>query len=489
MRSLVFISLLFLGTIPGFAQEVPPGFLGVHTNHMPSWPIQVPAGLYRTLSSTEAKGGNQWWQIQTDATTFNFGLIDDAMQATAAQGIEVTYTPVGVPSFVVGRDINNLPIGWTTDGSQRRDCACAPDYSPDHCYPPGDINPDGSGTDAAWVSYVTALATHVHTRHVEDPTGYSDIAYWENGNEWTANPRQFCGSFAQIGRMLQDEKCVVAGTGPGCTRTAINASAKMMTIALQGAGVPVDRAYLATIPNIPQGATPAQLADIVNFHCYENLATPENQISHGMLTLQYAESNPDLRGKPVFCTEGGWGGLIAPDTWTHGTDFLSRFLLGLASSGVQRFILFGYDFYSQTDGPGSLAQLADTVPDHGCTLLTPHGFLCPTGVAWTRIAAWLKDVNFAGPCTSTASGAGHIWTCSHTTAGEGYSSGQFAWFDVLDQIALYPAPSNFTRQEDMSGAITMLVKGGSIPLSNSPVLLMDDGSRVQPPTDLSSTVH
>jgi len=484
------VASLVLGAVAGFGQTVPVDFLGVHTNHLSSWPTEVPFHLFRTLSSTGSGGGSQWWEMQPDANTFNFGLMDDAMQATAAQGVAVTYTPVGVPSFVVGHD-NNGPIGWSLDGTKRRSCTCASDYAPDHCYPPGDINPDGSGTDFGWSTFVTALATHVHAGHVANPAGYSDIAYWENGNEWTYNGQQFCGSFAQMARMLQDEKCIVTGTGPGCNRAPINASAQMATIALNGSGDPLDKQYLATVPNIPQRATPAQLTNIFNYHCYAFFPNAESQIAHGTSTLKFVSENPDLKGKPVFCTEGGWiGGPhdIRPDTWQHAADFTARYLLGLASSGVQHVILFGYDFYSDIDGPGALEQLVDPTTAHGCTIPGQHGFLCPTGVAWTQIANWLTDVNFNGPCTSTVSGAGHIWTCNHTSAGSGYKSGEFAWFDALDGTALYQVPNTFTRQEDMSGAITPVVPGSSILLSNSPLLMMDDKPPL-PPTGLSAVVH
>ncbi len=492
MKAFAFSALLFLGTVAGFGQTVPPQFLGVHTNHIAAWPVAVPANLFRTLNSTDGpnKGGSLWFQMQTDVDTYNFGEIDDAMQATAAQGVAVTYTPQGVPSFVVGHDTNG-PIGWSLDGTKRRSCACANSYTPDHCFPPGDINADGSGTDAGWITFITALATHVHASHVANPTGYSDISYWENGNEWTYNGQQFCGSFAQMARMLTDEKCIVTGTGPGCTLPPINASAQVMTIALNGGGDSLDKEYVATIPNIPMGETPAQLADIFNYHCYASFPNAESAINLGASTLKFVSNNPDLKGKPVFCTEGGW--IVGahgnpPDTWQHAADFTARFLLGLASSGVQRFIIFGYDFYSSIDGPGNLEQLSDISTAHGCTVSSSHGFLCETGVVWTQIASWLQGITFAGPCTGTPSGTGRIWTCSHTTAGNGYQSGQFAWFDVLDDTALYQVPDTFTRQEDMSGTITAVVSGSSIPLSNSPVLLMDDSLPVAP-TGLSSVVH
>ena len=489
MRSIAVASLLFLGTLAGFGQAVPPEFLGIHTNHLTSWPIQVPAHLFRTLSSTGGSGGSLWSQMQTGPSTYDFGEIDGDMQATAAQGLAVTFTPQSVPSFVVGRD-NSGPIGWSLDGSKRRSCTCASAYAPDHCFPPGDINADGSGTDDGWIAFITALATHVHAAHVANPAGYSDIAYWENGNEWTYNGQQFCGSFAQMARMLTDEKCIVTGSGPGCTRTPINASAQVTTIALNGGGDALDREYIATVPNIPLGETPAQLADIFNYHCYATFPNAESQIALGIGTLKFVSNNPDLKGKPVFCTEGGWivGAHGAPpDTWPHAADFTARYLLGLASSGVQRFIVFGYDFYSTVNGPGRLEQLFDSTAAHGCTVPGLHGFFCQTGTAWTQIADWLIGVTFAGPCSSTASGTGHIWTCSHTITGQDYHAGQFAWFDVLDNTALYLVPHGLTRQEDMNGDITPVADGSSILLSNSPVLLMDDPP-LAPPTDLSSTV-
>jgi hypothetical protein len=491
MRVFAFAAFLLLATVGVFGQVVPPEFLGIHVNHMSSWPLEAPAHLFRTLSSTGGGGGgSMWYQMQTDENTFDFGVMDAAMAATAAQGVAVTFTPVGVPSFVVGHDSNG-PIGWSLDGSRRRSCGCAHIYQPDRCYPPGDINPDGSGTDAAWIKFITALASHVHSAHEDNPHGYSDIAYWENGNEWTYNGQQFCGSFAQMARMLTDEKCVVTGKGPGCERQGINPSAKMETIALNGGGDPLDKEYLATLPNIPLAETPAQLADIFNYHCYKFYPNAEGTIGTGMATMRFVANDPYLKGKPVFCTEGGWlpgSRKVKPDTWTHAADFISRYLLGLASTGVQRFILFGYDFYSNMDAPGLLAQLSDNVPTNGCTESTDHGYLCPTGVAWTRIGAWLTDVNFSGPCTSTVSGAGHIWTCSHTSAGGTYKSGQFAWFDVSDETTKYQVPTGFSREENMKGDITRLSRHQSIVLSNSPVLLMDDGAP-SPPTNLTAVDH
>jgi len=157
----------------------------------------------------------------------------------------------------------------------------------------------------------------------------------------------------------------------------------METIALNGGGDPLDKEYLATLPNIPLAETPAQLADAFNYHCYEFYPHAEGTIGLGVSTMTFVANNPNLKGKPVFCTEGGWiGGSqnVKPDTWPHAAHFTARYLLGLASTGVQRFIMFGYDFYSTIDDPGPLAQLADKVTTFGCTVSTAHGYLCPTGL-------------------------------------------------------------------------------------------------------------
>jgi len=64
----------------------------------------------------------------------------------------------------------------------------------------------------------------------------------------------------------------------------------------------------------------------------------------------------------------------------------------------------------------------------------------------------------------------------------------FAWFDVTDETANYQVPGSFRRQEDMNGVITNLSSNQSIVLSNSPVLVMGDGTP-SPPSNLTATVH
>jgi hypothetical protein len=455
---------------------------GLHTNHMTSWPVQAPFDTWRSLNSTGNEGGSTWGRIQLSDGGYDFGLIDEAMMDAADAGVAAMFTPYGTPEFAAS------DVCYNYDGSPRPCCKGSKGLCFDGgvgCHPPADLNPDGSGTNQTWKSFIAALAQHVHERHSQAPEAYADITYWENGNEYITNGQQFCGSYAQMARMLQDEKCIVTGRGPACDGGVGNRDAKMMTVAMyppeDGDGV-----YLQTVPDAgPDSKSPADLADIVNIHCYSyqppgNSFAPPERIIHLI-----EEGLPELRtyvpGKPIFCTEGGWG--VAPASWADTATYMPRLLLSVASTGVMGFNLFGYDFYhteSDADAGPGLGDLwvspADEQYNPACSVQTPLkvGTFCPAAPGWIGAYRWVQGVTFAGVCKSQpVSAGGNIWTCGHTSSLGTYSDGEFVWYDLLDQTTAYSVPSPFVREEDLEGRSTTVTPGSSITLSNSPVLLAD----------------
>jgi hypothetical protein len=473
--------LIFLLLIGSTAGQTTPTQLGIHTDHMNSWPIEVPFDVWRSISSTSSTGSSQWRGIQTAPAIYNFGLIDQAMTAIATTGnVKAMYTPNGTPDFIA----NTHGYQWDyTKGT--RTCVCNSSQLPNGCNPPTDMNADGSGTNQTWKDFITALATHVHTNHIANPTGYADIEYWENGNEWITNGQQFCGSYAQEARMMWDESNIVK---------AINPSAKMMTVALAG-GVSGDIAYLNTKPNVTGAQSPAQLADIVDYHCYIFATSqPETIVKFLKFVIKETNSVPDAAGKPVSCSEGGWGaprGTNGFSSWTQATNWLDRYLLALSSTGIVNFNVYMYDnFLDNFNGlPSFNPDLWAKDNTYGCLNPTVdgNGFLCDTGVDWTMIHQWTRNLTFNNPCQSQPSGAGNIWTCDHHSTGGVYVNGQFVWFDVLDGEANYTIPTGFSAMSDIKGKVKTLASGQAITLTNSPVLLMQTGLP-QPPTLLHVTM-
>jgi hypothetical protein len=176
--------------------QTKPLLLGLLVNHDSSWPVQVRFDLWRTLDSPY---GTMWKDIQTGPGSFDFSRFDQELQDAALANVEVMYTPIGVPAFIANS------VGYMPNDDGPRTCACNYTVGVNGCYPPKDLNGDGSGTDATWQNFVIALATHVHSNHVQNPDKFADINYWESGNEFESDPQQWCGSFAQLARMMQDE--------------------------------------------------------------------------------------------------------------------------------------------------------------------------------------------------------------------------------------------------------------------------------------------
>jgi hypothetical protein len=474
MKQILVVFVLLLGAN---AQTAPLVF-GVHTNRLGSWPIQVPFDVWRSLNATSKSGSVKWAGIQTGANTYDFGTLDQAMEQAASANVAVIYTPYATPAFIANTH------GFQTDGSGIQNCVCGDGVGTTGCNPPSDLAGDGSGTNATWQNFITNLATHVHSQHVANPTGYADISYWETGNEYLVNPKQWCGSFPQLDRMMQDMKCIVTGTGPGCTATAINPDAQIMTVAITAKkyGNKLDIAYLNSLANVSPVQTPEQLADVLDIHCYlAGTDTPEGIIAE-------VQSLQTLTAKPFYCTEGGWQRTHPPTTWAHSADWMGRFMLSVASTGVIGFDFFQYDGYltNTATGPGSEVLWAKKNPPNNyfCSIPASPGFFCPPEVDWTAIYQWTRNITFAQACTGQpVKPRGNIWTCDHTSTGGTYTTGKFLWFDVLDKTAQYTVPAGFSEEFEIDGSSEFVTPGQILTLTNSPILLTNGSLRARSSPD------
>jgi hypothetical protein len=427
----------------------------LHNNHLASWPMLADFDLWRSLDSGFK---DDWAFMETGPDTFDFRHIDAELQQAARAGVKTIFTPLGTPDFIARH------MGFKPDNDGRRTCTCDSTIGTFGCYPPLDLNGDGSGTDKTWKGFITALATHVHAKHIADPTGYADIDYWEPGNEYVVNPQQWCGSYAQLARMMQDAKVVVK---------RINRSSTMLTTSMAWYNLYQNVDYLNTKANIPEAQTPAKMADIIDYHCYQfGNVNPERVVAVIHRLRVSTDSVPEAKGKTIFCSEGGWI-KIAPATWTRSQNWLSRYLISVTSTGVLDFNLFQYDAYlgNNEQGPGPLASL--WVPDTSffCSIPAKRGFYCPADISWEAVYHWLGNITYNGPCTYHPVNGGKVWTCNHTSTGT-YTKGQFVWYDLLDQSRSYTVPFGFTKEQDINGNITDITPGKPIMISNSPVLLM-----------------
>jgi hypothetical protein len=127
---------------------------------------------------------------------------------------------------------NNCPFAWTfldnvTSGvyqdNQAHSTSNVVEFTlgrtPGSCYPPKDLNTDGTGADQYWRDWVAAIASHVNA------SGYSNshapIKYWEiwdefdQANFWagavTGQTQAVNGTTAQLVRMAEDASCIIGG--------------------------------------------------------------------------------------------------------------------------------------------------------------------------------------------------------------------------------------------------------------------------------------
>ena len=142
---------------------IPATYMDLHmgSSNLP-WPT-VPFGGLRLWDTATG-----WAQINTAQGVYDWTNLDGFVSAAQAHGVDLLYNLARTPAWI---------------SSNPSDSTCAYDTSaeggPGQCDPPSDLNADGSGTDAAWIDWVTAVATRNVTK--------GQIKYYEIWNEWNAS--------------------------------------------------------------------------------------------------------------------------------------------------------------------------------------------------------------------------------------------------------------------------------------------------------------
>src|SRR5579863_8872188 len=312
------------------SSSIPGTYFGMHINQLTApWPV-VAVGAQRLHDS-----GVSWAEIETSAGVYDFTQLDKLIARAQTNNVDLLYTFVDVPQF---------------HSSNPTDANCAyPENGDGGCDPPSDLNADGTGTNAAFKAFVTAVATHAGT----------SIKYWEVWNEpnvlkfWTGTPQQLV-------RMAQDARCIIKGVGTGCT--AINANAEMLTPPPTGGPNSVDvwmTSYLAA------GGGP--YADVIAFHGYVQCpdpnvcpTTPTPEVIDLTITnLKNVLASNGQTGKAIFDTEASWGSadLETFNDPDQRSAFLARFIVLHQSAGIARFYWYRWD----VGGSGYWGTLWDSV--------------------------------------------------------------------------------------------------------------------------------
>jgi hypothetical protein len=409
----------------------------------------------------------QWPSINTASGVFDFSNLDSTLAQAYSNGVMVgLYTLARTPPWATSNPSDTVCHYTTaTSGGGAGECDA-----------PLDLNADGTGTNAIWKAWITAIASHVNS-----PTylqTHAHIKYWEIWNEpdtqWYWN-----GSFAQLARLTEDANCIITGRGvihesgngtaTACTATAIDPTAQIV-MGSAHASSPLELTYAqnelycnasptgyqAPCPN--PGNAIASAIDIVNFHmkpgnetgdtCPPPTAcTPESAMQmyisniHGL--LQTAElAKPLWDGEASYSISGFTGAYTDADM---ASSFMPRFYLVDWSLGISG--IAWYDWTSLTTEPVAVQT------------------------SYQQTYNWLSGSTLTTPCAPT----GNIWSCTITKSGAQY---QIMW-DASQSCANgscstanQTVGSQWSTYQDMTTASTPIsISGRIVPLGIKPVVL------------------
>jgi hypothetical protein len=390
MKRTILALVLLMATAA--AAQISPQFFAMHASSSYPWPTAagVPFSSWRSVSSKV-----KWSDINTAPGVYDWTKLDRWVANTSEYGQSMLYTVYYTPTWA----------------SQCPTCKCnSGNTALGGCYPPVDVNADGSGTDQDLKNFITALMQHV---------GPGKIKYLEVWNEPNI-PIEWGGSTQELVRMTQDVRAVAK---------AIDPNVQIVSPAETGDGKQSLKMiwlgnYLA--------AGGGQYIDIIALHGYVN--NPEDIITRVNNTTavmaQYGQTN-----KPIFITEGSWCCENTPIAQDEQPGFSFRQFLSILSTPVQRFYLFNFN----NNNEGNLWNMAS-------------GSMTANGDAYNLYYNWLVGSTMTSPCQQQASNNA-VWSCTFTKP-QGYEA-QAIWSTSTppgNSIAVSVAPQ-FVQYRDIYGHV------------------------------------
>jgi hypothetical protein len=389
MKSPVVFCLVVLLSAVSFGQTVPASFFGLHFHH----PQDNPSVNYGTCRIWGVAGA-YWPEIESQPGVFDFTALDAALASAKQAGIDdgCVFTFGPTPQWA-----SRHPTDTTCDHLTKYGGGC---------WPPTDLNYDGTGTDQAVIDAITAIAEHVNA------AGYlsthAHIRYWEPWNEpyrshsisGTRCSRHSCsynGSYAELVRMAEDFQIVVKRID--ATALIVNPSGNARFNA-NGRLVVANFLDCAHNPRQGSGCTTgtrgSSAADVINTHCYVGTHNADDVV--GYLQALRGLLSPVDSAKPLLCDEGGWGTDSSTSDLDIQAGFLARWFVNIASQNVAFAGWFAWD--DQSWGTLWTAQ-----GNRGCT--QNGGCLTKSGVAYRQVNSWLVGATL-GTCTIS----GAVTTCA-----------------------------------------------------------------------------
>src|SRR5258706_493172 len=143
----------------------------------------------------------QWPSINTASGIYDFTNLDTELATGYTNGVtEGMYTLARTPP-------------WASSNPADTSChytTAASGGGLGECDAPSDLNSDGTGSNAIWKAWITAIATHVNgSTYLQS---HAHVKYWEILNQPDNQPL-WSGSFAQLARLTEDANCIITGRG------------------------------------------------------------------------------------------------------------------------------------------------------------------------------------------------------------------------------------------------------------------------------------
>jgi hypothetical protein len=367
------------------------------------WPGTDGQGQVATLGGLRLWDDEvKWGQINTSKGVYDWTQLDSWISMAQGQHLDVLYTFGVTPEY--DATLPALPVH----------CVGPTIYG---CSAPNDVNADGTGTDADFSDFVTALVTRYK----------GEIAFYELWDEPDCTC-YFDGTDAQLVRMGTDASAIIHSIDPNAL--VLSPSYHVWTLSN------------FFDPYIAAGG--AATFDIVNFHMRGNGSlnvTPESFLG------TYASIEADLvknklNNLPLWDSEHG----IKADESLPDPDeqagYVAREVALRAGIGLPRQYVYAWD---DTTSPVGLQGNE-------------------AGTAWNTVAGWLIG-HTVSPCAAN----GTVYTCS-------VDSNQMVWDTAQScsngtcTYSNYTFPSSYAWQTDLSGTKTAL-SGKTVQIGYEPILL------------------
>lgn len=436
----------------GLNKPVPSTYMDLHvgSSNLVSQ-VSVPFGSLRLWDTATG-----WAQINTSKDVFDFSTLDGFVSAAQAKNVDILYNLARTPA-------------WISTNASDTSCAYSDsaEGGPGQCDPPSDVTSiDGSGTDAAWIAWVSAVASRNASQYNHQ------IKYYEIWNEWNAS-LFWLGTPFQLVRMEQDARCVIEGPPPGLScnpnssfpsGTGLDPDAQIVSPSPVGSSSTLDavqqslNSYFGTTVN---GNAGGKFADVIGFHGYvstgkSGICPIPEQVITVIDDMNTAVGAASENGKPWFDTEDGWSkasdeGFLDQD---REAAFLARYDMIQASMGVARGYWYRWDSTMNYEGA-----------------LWSNGTPIEAVSAWQEVSKWMVGATLSSACKVS----GTVWQCGFTRSG-GYQA--IAVWDASQDclngsctFSNFTVPSGYNESRDLTDKVTTISPGSTIQIGAKPVLL------------------